>query len=301
MAKKDKLSVSVVITNFNGEDLLKKNLPSVLKASENKKNRIREIIVSDDGSWDNSVKVLKKDFPEVKAVLLKQNQGFSAAANAGVKKAKEDLVVLLNNDLVPEEDFLEDTFKHFKDEKVFGVSLHERGYGWAKGRFEDGYIVHQPGKETKKAHQTFWVNGGSGVWRKDIWKKLGGLDHDVLSPFYWEDIDLCYRALKRGYRLVWEPDSIVHHEHETTIGKFDRKTVERIRERNQLLFNWKNLTSPRLIRKHIRGAIARCFRHPGYLRIVLMAIGRLGRVFKARRKEIKETVVSDEAIFARFE
>ncbi len=294
------MKVSIVIPNYNGRDLLKKNLPKVIKAQKNKKNQILEVIVVDDGSFDDTVSFMKENFPDVKLIKHTKNRGFSASVNTGARTSKGDLICLINNDVVPEENFLEETHKHFRDKSVFAVSLHERGYGWARGKFEGGYILFEPGKESKEAHDTFWVNGGSGVFRRDIWMKLGGMDDELLSPFYWEDLDLSYRAAKRGYKLVWEPKSVVDHEHETTIGRFDKTMVARIKERNQLLFNWKNITSPGLFRKHIAGITSRTFRHPGYSRIILMALMRLSAAIKARNKERKESKISDEALLARF-
>jgi len=92
----------------------------------------------------------------------------------------------------------------------------------------------------------------------------------------------------------------VFHKHETTIGKLPKNKVLRIRERNHLLFIWKNLTSPNLFRKHIRGLLKRLTRHPGYLRVLIAALLKLPKVKRARSKEEKETKVSDEAIFASF-
>jgi len=294
------LSVSVIIPNFNGEELLKKNLPKVLDAYDYKPNNISEVIIVDDNSRDGSVELIKERFPQVKLVKHKKNRGFSAAVNTGVRASSGRLVVLLNSDVVPEKDFLVSMEKYFEDRSVFGVSLHEKGHSWAKGLFKDGYVQIQPGEEINKSHISFWVNGGSGVFRREYWIKLGGVDEKLLSPFYWEDIDLCYRALKRGYKILWDFESHVTHEHESTIGKFPRKKVERIMERNQLLFIWKNLTSKALFSKHIVGVINRITKSPGYLLIVFMALFRLKTVLKARKKEIKEVVISDEAIFARF-
>lgn len=294
------MEVSIVVPNYNGEKLLEKNLPKVFDAKDNLKNKILEIIVVDDGSSDNSVTLVKEKFPEVILIRQKANRGFSSTVNLGVKAAKGDLICLINNDVIPQNDFLESVFRHFNKEDTFAVSLHEQGYGWAKGVFQDGFIVHSPGKESGSPHATFWVNGGSGAFRKSFWKKLGGMDDLLLSPFYWEDIDLCYRAQKRGLKLFWEPKARVVHKHETTISKFPKKFVERVRERNHLLFIWKNLTSPNLFRKHIRGLLKRLVKHPGYLRIVLAAFLRLSQVKRARKKEKKETTVSDEAVFDSF-
>ena len=294
------MKASIIIPNFNGEDLLAKNLPYVIRAMDNKENNILEIIVVDDGSWDGSIKLLREKFPQVKIIKHKINRGFSAAVNTGVRGSSGDLLVLLNSDVVPNEDFLINTLSHFKNPKVFAVSLHEKGYGWAKGGFKDGYIQILPGEESDSFHESFYVSGGSGVFRRTIWMELGGMDEELLSPFYWEDIDLCFRAAKRGYIVGWEPESFVVHNHESTISKLSKKYVARIKERNQLLCLWKNLTSPNLVRKHIVGIFARLAKHPGYIRVVLMALGRLQIALRRKKREIKESKVSDEAIFGRF-
>jgi GT2 family glycosyltransferase len=295
------MKISLIIPNYNGENLLKTNLPFIFKAKDFANNKIEEVIIVDDGSKDKSVEILKKDFPWVKIIKHKINRGFSAAVNTGVRAAKGDLICLLNSDVVPESNFLESVFPYFNKPKVFAVSLNEVGeFGWARGFFVDGFIGHASGQKSQDPHDTFWVSGGSGVYRRDIWMELGGMDEKLLSPFYWEDVDLSYRALKRGYRLIWDPHAKVTHIHEATISQFSKTYVGRILERNQLLFNWKNLTSVNLFRKNLAGVLARVIKHPGYIRIVLMALGRIGILAKARNKEIKEAKVSDEAIFSRF-
>lgn len=297
---KSSFTASVIIPSFNGEKLLRKNLPEVIQAFQYKENRIVEITIVDDGSSDESFKFVKSTYPEVSFIKHTQNRGFSASVNTGARMAKGDLLVLLNNDVVPNEDFLLSALSRFIDPEVFAVSLHEKGYAWAKGHFKDGYIQIEPGKETVNAHVSFWVSGGSGVFRKSMWKELNGMDEKLLSPFYWEDIDICYRGAKRGWKILWDPDSLVEHQHESTIGKLPKKYVERVRERNQLLFIWKNLHSPGLIRKHLLGVFARLIKHPGYLRILLMTLPRLRQTLKSRAKEKKESKISDEIIFSRF-
>ncbi|MBU0572844.1 glycosyltransferase family 2 protein [Patescibacteria group bacterium] len=295
-----KTKVSIIIPSYNTEWLLEKNIPHVLSAQKNEKNNIIEIIVVDDASPDGSVGLLKKKFPEVKVVQHKINRGFSSSVNTGARTSKGDLLVLLNTDVIPERDFLVSTLPLFKDNNVFAISLSEKDYSWAKGEFKNGFVEHGAGIKTKKVHDTFWVSGGSGVFRRNYWMSLGGMDEKLLSPFYWEDLDLSYRALKRGYKLLWDPDARVLHKHESTIGLLPKKYVGRIRERNQLIFIWKNITSPTLIRKHIIGLSKRTLRHPGYVRIVMMALSKIRWILRARKKEKKDCKVSDEAIFARF-
>lgn len=295
-----KYQVSVIIPNFNGEELLAKNLPVVLEAKKENNNHISEIIVVDDGSWDKSVKYIKENFPLVKLVKHKVNRGFSAAVNTGVRSSTGNLILLLNSDVIPHKDFLEDAIKDFDDDKVFAVSLHEKGFGYAKVKFSNGYIELAGGEETDKIHKSFYVSGGSGLFRRSIWIELGGMDEKLLSPFYWEDVDICYRALKRGYINLWEPKSFVIHKHESTISKLSKGYVQAIRERNQLLIIWKNIQSPSLFKKHIAALFLRMIKHPGYMKIVLMAVVKLGVILKERHKEIKESKISDETVFSRF-
>ena len=294
------MKASIIIPNYNTDWLLEKNLPVVLKAVRNKKNNIIEVILVDDGSEDKSAYVVRKNFPEIRLIRHTKNRGFSASVNTGARAARGDLLVLLNTDVLPEENFLEKVIPLFMDPKVFAVSLKEGAYGWARAVFEDGFIGHAPGEKDNKIHETFWVSGGSGVFRKSLWKVLGGMDETLLSPFYWEDLDIAYRAHKRGYKLLWSPEGRVRHKHETTMKRLPQAYVQRIRERNHLLLIWKNLTSPNLFKKHMRGLTQRIIKNPGYLRIVLMALLRVNFVAKARKKEKRETKLSDEQIFAKF-
>lgn len=293
-------SVSVVIPNYNGVLLLQKNLPSLVAAAGNVVNNIIEIIVVDDGSKDDSVGFLKQNYPHIRVFKFTRNRGFAASVNMGVRMAKGNLVVLLNTDVAPQEDFLISTFHHFDNHKVFAVSFHEQDFSWARGVFVRGFISHEPGLGTDSAHISFWASGGSAIYRRELWVELGGMDEKLLSPFYWEDIDLSYRAWKRGYSVIWEPKAVVVHHHESTIAQLPSKFTQRVKERNQLLFIWKNLTSRNLFKKHVSGLWERAFRHPGYFLIILLALSRLGQVLKKRQKERRESEISDEAVFAKF-
>lgn len=295
-----KQTISIVIPNFNGENLFKQHLPSVIAASKNPQNKIKEIIVVDDGSSDNSVALLKKHYPEIKIIRHSRNKGFSTTVNTGVRSASGNLVVLLNTDVSVSKNFVVPTLKHFEDNLVFGVSFHERGYGRAKGKFENGFFEHSGMVETSISEITMWVSGGSGIFRKDYYTRIGGLDDKLFSPYYWEDVDLCYRAWKRGYKCIWEPDSNVVHEHEGTTGKILNKKKIKIQERNQLFVMWKNFSSSNILKKHVFGLIKRCIKHPGYILVVMMALSKLPQVISFRKKEKKEIKVSDEAIFAQF-
>lgn len=300
-SSEEKPSISLIIPHYGGKELLAKNLPRDIEAQQNPNNCIQEIIVVDDGSPDDSASFVKKNFPSVRLIRHKVNRGFSAAVNTGVRMSKGNYIVLLNNDVFPEKNFLENVLPFMKkDPSIFAISFHESGYGWSKGDFNDGFIVYLPGTEDRVPHHTFFVNAGGAIYRKNIWMDLGGMDESLFSPAYWEDVDISYRALKRGYRLFWHPDARVSPNLSATVNRFLKNKFSKIQERNQLLFIWKNLVSPQLFRKHLAGLLKRIMTHPGYLAIVFMAAKKLRIVLRERKKENKEGVVSDEAIFARF-
>jgi GT2 family glycosyltransferase len=296
----NKFTASVVIPSFNGENLLKKHTPYVLRAKTHKANSIIEIIVVDDCSSDESIKTIKSEFPNLKVVKHKKHRGVSASINTGVRSAKGNLVVLLNNDVSPKSDFLVKSLRHFSDDSIFSVSFNEKGYSWAKGEFVKGFVSHSQGRKVNKVQSSFWASGGSAVFRRDYWMRLGGMDEILFSPFYWEDIDLSYRAQKRGWKVLWEPGSSVTHKHESTTKLFPVKYRRNIQERNQLLFIWKNITSPNLFKKHLTALLRRAISHPGYIKIIILALLKIKPVIRLRRKEKKDGKVSDEAIFAQF-
>jgi GT2 family glycosyltransferase len=288
---------SIVIPNWNGQKLLEKNLPKVLETGAD------EVIVVDNGSTDGSLKLLqkmKRKSSMVRTIELKKNYGFSYACNLGVKEAKSEIVVLLNNDVVPEKGFFTPLVEDFQDPKVFAVSLGEPQWSWAKGKWIKGFVEHKPGPRTKTPHISFWASGGSAAFRKSIWEKLGGFD-EIYKPFYWEDFDLSYRAWKRGYKVMWDPCSIVHHQHEETIrAKFSKRYVDFISQRNQLLFIWKNITTPKMMIEHKIYLWKRLLTQPRYWRTFLAALVRLPQILPARLKEFREKKVSDKEIFQKF-
>lgn len=296
------MKISIVIPNWNGSELLTKNLPKVITAKKNGKNKITEIIVVDDFSTDDSITNLQNNFPEVRLVRQSENRGFSSTVNLGVKLAKGDLVCLLNTDVIPSISFLEKAILHFKDNSVFAVGLHEKGYGPSTAEFKNGYMEHKNFGEINYVKESLWASGGSAVFSKRIWRELKGLDESLYSPFYWEDVDLGYRAQKRGYRILWEPDSLVIHKHESVINNdnFRKKYLEIIKERNVLLFTWKNINSNTYFKQHMLSVLKRAIAHPGYFRVILEALKKRELVLKRRKREKLDAKLSDEAVFSKF-
>ena len=283
------MNVSVVVTCWNGRKLLERNFVSVLKAVSNDQNRIVEVIVVDDGSTDDSVEYITKfkvQSSKFKVRLIKheRNLGYSATCNTGVKEAIGGLVAILNLDVVPNEDFLKKTLVHFGNERIFAVSFNEGKFGPGKIIWENGLIGIAPTEIPTKTVKTGWASGGSSVFRKDVWEKLGGMD-ELFLPFYFEDIDLGIRAYKAGYSCLFEPEAKVEHEHESTINpsNFKRNFIDNIKQSNRLLLTWKNIKNSRHFFSHIKYLSKRVIFHPGYLRIIYLSASRL-IVWSLRRK-----------------
>jgi GT2 family glycosyltransferase len=245
------MDISIIIPNYNGESLLKANLEKVYRECAAYKFGKTEIIVVDDCSTDKSVEAINelKSAKVNRIILIKnaKNLGFAPTVNKGVKAAKGEIVILLNTDVYPEENFLEPLLEHFADEKVFAVGCLDRSVedsgtilrGRGLGVWKRGFLVHRRGEVDKT--NTLWVSGGSGAFRKSIWESLGGLN-ELYAPFYWEDIDLSYRALKSGYKVLFEPKSVVVHEHEKGAikTKYSETKIKIIAYKNQFIFVWEN-------------------------------------------------------------
>lgn len=241
------IKYSVVIPNYNGQELLAKHLPVVIKACQKWRSTGWEVIVVDDASTDNSVDFLKKEFSKVKVVVNPQNLRFAETCNRGVKAAKGQVIVLLNNDVSPEINFLKPLAKHFKKSDLFAVGLKEKDKtsgktiysGRSQGKFEKGFLVHWRAKDQNRP-DTLWANGGNLAADRRKWLELGGFDR-LFRPGYWEDIDLSWRAREKGWEVVFEPQSVVDHHHETTnIKEFGRSKMNKFATKNQFLFVWKN-------------------------------------------------------------
>jgi GT2 family glycosyltransferase len=262
------MNISIIIPNYNGEELLQRNLPKVVEAIKGYKNGAIEIIIADDPSTDNSQHVIaefiknnshKHIIAKTISNKNKDDAGFSKNVNRGVSLATGDILILLNTDVAPRANFLAPLLMHFADESVFAVgcmdeSIEEndmklRGRGIAS--WQRGFVVHKAGKLDKE--NTFWVSGGSGAFRKSIWDKLRGLD-ELFNPFYWEDIDLSYRAMKSGYKVIFEKKSIVRHEHTKGSIKtqFSSSKINAVAYRNQFIFIWKNITDKNLVKSHYK-------------------------------------------------
>lgn len=246
----DARSASMVIPNWNGRDLLEKYLPSVITAMSGHSSN--EIIVVDNGSGDGSAAFVREQFPEVRLIALPENLGFGGGSNAGFRAARNDIVILLNSDMRVEPDFLASLLAGFQTDDVFAVSCQiflsdpakrREETGLTEGWWENGrlHVSHRDDPDVRELFPCFYAGGGSSAFDRVKFLELGGFD-ELLAPFYLEDTDLGFLAWKRGWKVLYQPASIVFHEHRGTIGKkFSPQFIHSILKKNYLLFTWKNI------------------------------------------------------------
>jgi GT2 family glycosyltransferase/glycosyltransferase involved in cell wall biosynthesis len=256
----DNRAASLVIPNWNGRHLLERFLPSWIAAVANHPGS--EIIVVDNGSTDGSAawleETIAENYPRVRVLALPENRGFGGGSNAGFEAATNDIVVLLNSDMRVAPDFLEPLLAGFTDEHVFAVSAQiflgdptkrREETGLTQGWWQDGglRVSHRDDPAVDRLFPCFYGGGGSCAFDRRKFFELGGFDA-LLAPFYLEDTDLGYLAWKRGWKVLYQPGSVVHHEHRGTIGKrFTAEHIQSVLQKNFLLFTWKNIHSwPRL-------------------------------------------------------
>ena len=249
-------AASVVIPNWNGKDLLAKYLPSVVEALAG--NPDNEIVVVDNGSTDGSADFVRAAFPHVKLIALPRNLGFGGGSNAGIRAARNDIVVLLNSDMRVAPGFLGPLLEGFRDPQVFSVACQiffadtnkvREETGLTQGWWQDGglRVRHRIDPAIDDLFPCFYGGGGSCAFGRRKFLELGGFD-PLLHPFYLEDTDLGYLAWKRGWKVLYQPQSAVYHEHRGTIGKvFSEERIQAVLKKNYVLFCWKNIHEwPRL-------------------------------------------------------
>jgi O-antigen biosynthesis protein len=252
----DNTAASVVIPNWNGRDLLAKYVPSIIEALIG--NPENEIIIVDNGSQDGSAEFLRDHFPSVRVLALDRNLGFGGGSNAGFRAAKNDIVVLLNSDMRVERDFLAPLLEAFTDETVFSVACQiffsdpnklREETGLTQSWWENGAlrVRHRDDPAIQVAYPCAYGGGGSCAFDRRKFLQLGGFD-ELLAPFYLEDTDIGYMAWKRGWKVLYQPRSVVYHEHRGTIGKrFSAAQIDLVLKKNFALFCWKNIHEwPRL-------------------------------------------------------
>ncbi len=296
--------ISVIIPTYKNRSVFLANLHHNLQYIAD-----CEIIVVNDNPQSSLASELKK-IPKIKLIENKTNIGFAKSVNTGLAKACGEFILLLNDDVLLLDDSYRNALVHFKkDRSLFAVGFAQKeksGTIVGKNRlfWKNGLIFHEKAKKMDAGY-TAWAEGGSSIFYKTILEELGGFG-EIYSPFYWEDIDLSYRAWKRGYHIIFDPTIVVSHQHESTIGKYFTKVqIEKIAFRNQFYFIWKNITDTKLLFEHFGLLIPNFFYYfikakPAFLTGFLEAGKNIYSVLNKRRSYNKKYLKTDLEILSKF-
>lgn len=244
--------ITIVIPNYNGNKYLRQCLESVYAQDY----KGYEVIIIDNASTDGSYEWVK-EYKDIIFKRLDKNYGFSKAVNEGIKMAKTEYVLLLNNDTELFTDFLSQMKKAIeKDKQIFSVSskmiqYHDKSYiddagdeytalGWAYKR-GDGKSV----ETFNKSERIFSTCAGAALYRKAIFDEIGYFDENFFA--YMEDVDISYRGNIYGYKNIYMPEAKVYHIGSATSGSKYNAFKVKLAARNNLYVPYKNMPLLQLI------------------------------------------------------
>ncbi len=218
-------SVAIIILNWNTAHYLQRFLPAVISGSyPNKK-----IYVIDNASTDHSIEVLEKEFPSVEVMKMQSNIGFAAAYNIAIGQIEADYFLILNSDIEPTPGFIEPVIQLMESRPEIGIcqpkllSLDEKnmfeyagaaggwidrlGYPFARGRIL--LTIEKDERQYDSTEEVFWATGACMFVKKTVFNVVGGFyDYYYMHQ---EDIDLCWRAYNKGFKIYACPHSTVFH------------------------------------------------------------------------------------------
>lgn len=255
-------SVAVVILNWNGRNFLEKFLPSVIESSYGNLS----VIVADNASTDDSVSLLQKDYPGIKIILNTSNEGFAKGYNTAMKQVTADYFVLLNSDVEVTKGWIEPIISlmesdqkiaacqpkilSFENKNKFeyagasGGWIDKFGYPFSRGRVFD-FCENDEG-QYDDISEIFWASGAAFFVRSSVYQELNGFDESFFA--HQEEIDLCWRIKRAGYKIFVVPTSIVYHVGGGTLPMGSGKKVF-LNFRNNLVMLAKNLPLSEKVRK----------------------------------------------------
>jgi len=246
--------VAIVILNYNGRDYLQRFLPYVMASAYTNK----KIIVADNASADDSVMVVKNNFPTIGIIQLDKNYGFAEGYNQALQQVEADYYVLLNSDVEVTRDWIGPIIALMEGDNTIGACqpkilsyankqlfeyagacggwLDAYGFPFSRGRIFD--VLEKDEGQYDTVADIFWASGAAMFVRADLYRKLGGLDGYFFA--HMEEIDLCWRMQLAGYKVKCCPASTVYHIGGGTLPKGNSRKVF-LNFRNNLIMMAKNL------------------------------------------------------------
>ena len=251
-------SIAIVILNWNGAGMLRKFLPSVLEYSQE-----AEVIVADNASKDDSLKVMESEFPEVRTIVLDKNYGFADGYNQALRQVEAEYYLLLNSDVEVTEGWLRPMLSYMDAHPevaacqpklrcewnrlmleyagACGGYIDRLGYPFCRGRVFN--TIEEDLEQYDTVAPILWATGAALMIRSKHYWEAGGLDARFFA--HQEEIDLCWRLRSRGHQIVCIPESVVYHVGGASLPKSNsRKTF--LNFRNNMILLYKNLPDDQL-------------------------------------------------------
>ena len=254
----DMKNIAIVILNWNGASMLRKFLPSVLKYSQE-----AEVIVADNASKDDSLKVMETEFPEVRTIVLDKNYGFAEGYNQALRQVEAEYYLLLNSDVEVTEGWLQPMLSYMGAHEdvvacqpklrcewnrsmleyagACGGYIDYLGYPFCRGRIFN--TVEEDLGQYDSVVPVLWATGAALMIRSKLYWEAGGLDARFFA--HQEEIDLCWRLRARGYKIVCVPQSVVYHVGGASLPKQNSKKTF-LNFRNNMILLYKNLPDDQL-------------------------------------------------------
>ena len=225
---KDKPTISIIISNFNGEKFLKRCLYSILAEGE----KPFEIVVIENGSTDDSVTLLKKEFgntDKIKLIFLEKNVGPARGRNIGIKNSSGNYIFFLDNDTKIKQGWFEETVRFFDTYKKAGL-VQVKLLSMGTNRFDSagelisplGFLVERARSaedtgQFDQADPIFGLKTAGAIVRREVIDKIKGFDEDYY--IYWEDTDFAWRTWLAGFEVLFAPTIVVWHAYGTSEKK----------------------------------------------------------------------------------
>lgn len=240
--------VSIIIVNWNGLGHLEKCLPSLFKIDYPN----YDVIVVDNASKDESVPYMEKNFPKIKIVQNKTNEGFAGGNNAGLSMVTGDYVLLLNNDTVVTKNFIDELVKTIESDpsiacvqsKILSMDYPDRLDSVGAYLTNTGFLYHfgyfQKNKKSYDSTKTLYTAKGACMMvRKKIVDQIGLFDQDFFA--YFEETDFCHRIWLHGGKIEYCPKSIIYHKVGGTSNSMNNAFIQFHSFKNRINSYLKNL------------------------------------------------------------
>ena len=249
----EKIQISIIIPNFNGEQFLKECLNSIKKQNFSH----YEVIIVDNGSNDGSVEYLNENYDEFTLIQNQENLGFATAVNQGIKASNAEYVFLLNNDTELEVECVSKLLNCIdNDENIFGVSskmIQNQDRNLIDDAGDEytilGYTKKVGNNRSKELYENkreiFSACAGAALYRRNIFDIIGYFDENFFA--YMDDVDISYRARIYGFKCVYCPEAVVYHDVSATSGSKYNAFKIRLAARNNVYVPYKNMPWPQLI------------------------------------------------------